>query len=328
MVENWLSSGVATADAIVSGSAPGRPALTTMVGKSTLGSSLTGSVEVAEHAEDHERRHQQRRHDRASDELARDVHGAVAARLRAGLHDGDRLARNDAQLPVGDRPCRPACTLPDHGDGRAVVEQHGDGPHLGVAVLVDDIDVAACRARRSPLRAAPRWRRSGCSAPPTTSTSWPGTRRMSSLAKVARSSIVPVVLLDRIADEIDRRRASVLPPAPCVSIVAVRLPLRRRSWMRGRSDCGRENETFTGCIWVMVTSGLGAVGERSDCPAGSGSVRSCRRSASGSANSSRLSRATSTAAWSDCTVAARALAVASPGRAAARRGILPCQSVS
>ena len=43
MVENWLSSGVATADAMVSGSAPGRLAETTMVGKSTLGSSLTGS---------------------------------------------------------------------------------------------------------------------------------------------------------------------------------------------------------------------------------------------------------------------------------------------
>src|ERR1700712_3373 len=45
MVENWFSSGVATADAIVSGSAPGRLALTVMVGKSTFGSSLTGRLE-------------------------------------------------------------------------------------------------------------------------------------------------------------------------------------------------------------------------------------------------------------------------------------------
>ncbi len=44
MVENWLSSGVATADAMVSGSAPGSDADTTMVGKSTLGSSLTGRL--------------------------------------------------------------------------------------------------------------------------------------------------------------------------------------------------------------------------------------------------------------------------------------------
>src|ERR1039457_2377243 len=43
MVENWRSSGVATADAIVSGFAPGRLAVTTMVGNSTFGRSLTGS---------------------------------------------------------------------------------------------------------------------------------------------------------------------------------------------------------------------------------------------------------------------------------------------
>ena len=43
MVENCCSSTVATAEAIVSGVAPGRLAPTTMVGKSTLGRSLTGS---------------------------------------------------------------------------------------------------------------------------------------------------------------------------------------------------------------------------------------------------------------------------------------------
>src|SRR6202042_3369921 len=45
IVENWLSSGVATAEAMVSGSAPGRLAETEMVGKSTAGNSLTGKVE-------------------------------------------------------------------------------------------------------------------------------------------------------------------------------------------------------------------------------------------------------------------------------------------
>ena len=44
MPVNWRSSGVATADAMVSGLAPGRPADTTRVGKSTLGRSLTGSA--------------------------------------------------------------------------------------------------------------------------------------------------------------------------------------------------------------------------------------------------------------------------------------------
>ncbi len=43
MVENWRSSGVATADAMVSGLAPGSLAATSSVGKSTLGRSLTDS---------------------------------------------------------------------------------------------------------------------------------------------------------------------------------------------------------------------------------------------------------------------------------------------
>src|SRR5579864_5583120 len=47
MLENWFSSGVATAEAIVSGLAPGRLAVTSRVGKSTLGRSLTGSARYA-----------------------------------------------------------------------------------------------------------------------------------------------------------------------------------------------------------------------------------------------------------------------------------------
>ena len=43
IVVNWRSSGVATAEAIVSGLAPGSAADTWMVGKSTLGRSFTGS---------------------------------------------------------------------------------------------------------------------------------------------------------------------------------------------------------------------------------------------------------------------------------------------
>ena len=47
MVENCRSSGVATAEAIVSGLAPGSDAPTWMVGKSTFGRSLTGSCRYA-----------------------------------------------------------------------------------------------------------------------------------------------------------------------------------------------------------------------------------------------------------------------------------------
>ncbi len=47
MVVNCRSSGLATAEAIVPGSPPGRPAPTLSVGKSTFGRSLTGSARYA-----------------------------------------------------------------------------------------------------------------------------------------------------------------------------------------------------------------------------------------------------------------------------------------
>ncbi len=47
IVVNWRSSGVATAEAMVSGLAPGSCAVTWMVGKSTLGRSFTGSLPYA-----------------------------------------------------------------------------------------------------------------------------------------------------------------------------------------------------------------------------------------------------------------------------------------
>src|ERR1700722_6888550 len=43
MRPNWRSSGVATEDAMISGLAPGKPAPTEMVGKSTCGRAETGS---------------------------------------------------------------------------------------------------------------------------------------------------------------------------------------------------------------------------------------------------------------------------------------------
>src|SRR5271156_1005870 len=42
MRPNWRSSGVATAEAMVSGLAPGKPAPTPIVGKSTCGNGATG----------------------------------------------------------------------------------------------------------------------------------------------------------------------------------------------------------------------------------------------------------------------------------------------
>ena len=47
MCPNWRSSGVATDDAMVSGLAPGKEALTLMVGKSTCGRGDTGRMRNA-----------------------------------------------------------------------------------------------------------------------------------------------------------------------------------------------------------------------------------------------------------------------------------------
>src|SRR5580698_3017924 len=91
-----------------------------------------------------------------------------------------------------------------------------------------------------------------------TSTSWPGTRLESVLGKVARSSIVPVVLLTALPTK-STGACNSLAFASCRSTDAASLPLLQRSWIRGRSDCASENDTFTGWIWVMTTSGLALV---------------------------------------------------------------------
>ena len=103
MVENWLSSGVATADAMVSGSAPGSEAETTMVGKSTFGKFAD----------------RQRWNSRTCPKITsaaissvvmtgRRMKGSemfIGGRRRAARHaclDCDGLARHDAKLAFGD----------------------------------------------------------------------------------------------------------------------------------------------------------------------------------------------------------------------------------
>ena len=99
MVEKAFSSGAATAEAMVSGSAPARFALTWMVGKSTLGSSLTGSVGVAEDAKDHQRRHDQRGHDGVFDEPPRNVHPGLPFNLQALAAAPSRAISRNARPP-------------------------------------------------------------------------------------------------------------------------------------------------------------------------------------------------------------------------------------
>ena len=74
MVENCLSSGVATDDAIVSGLAPGNVALTTNGGKIDVGQVADRQHPVGHHAEEDDRQRDQRRHHRAADETLGQVH--------------------------------------------------------------------------------------------------------------------------------------------------------------------------------------------------------------------------------------------------------------
>ena len=86
MRPNWRSSGVATADAIVSGLAPGRLELTEIVGKSTCGRGATGSSRKPI-APDRQNcnRHQRRRYG-TPDERGRNIRGDVHSSIaRSGL---------------------------------------------------------------------------------------------------------------------------------------------------------------------------------------------------------------------------------------------------
>ena len=100
IVANCFSSGSATADAIVSGLAPGRPALTWMVGKSTVGRSLTGSSRYDITPNTMMPEHDQRRRDRPLDEDRGEVHDAA---LRAAGPDLmlTRLPGHEPHLAVG-----------------------------------------------------------------------------------------------------------------------------------------------------------------------------------------------------------------------------------
>ena len=74
MRPNCRSSGVATADAIVSGLAPGNPAPTPMTGKSTSGSEATGSTRIRHRARQQQGQAQQRSGDRPLDKGCGKMH--------------------------------------------------------------------------------------------------------------------------------------------------------------------------------------------------------------------------------------------------------------
>ena len=74
MVANCFSSGSATADAIVSGLAPGRLACTWMVGKVDRRQVADRQQPIRHHAEHGDAQHDERRRDRPLDEERGEIH--------------------------------------------------------------------------------------------------------------------------------------------------------------------------------------------------------------------------------------------------------------
>ena len=97
IVEKFFSSGVATEEAMVSALAPAKLALTVMVGKSTVGRSLTGERLVTEHAEDQDADHHQRGGHRPTYEQSGDV------------HDAPRFP-SPCSVPLAASSCRPSAS--------------------------------------------------------------------------------------------------------------------------------------------------------------------------------------------------------------------------
>ena len=75
IVENCRSSGVATAEAIVSGLAPGSDAFDVDRREVDVRQIAHRQLPVGHDSEQHDGEHDQRRHDRAADEEGGDVHG-------------------------------------------------------------------------------------------------------------------------------------------------------------------------------------------------------------------------------------------------------------
>src|SRR5215212_2190161 len=156
IVENCRSSGVATAEAIVSGDAPGSDALTLMVGKSTFGRSLTGNCRYAIAPKSRMAIMSSvvmtgRRMKisamfmiqlRAGCLVARSP-GYPVARRKPGDRETGRPSSFDFHLTLRCKPQLPVCHYRLAG-GEAIVDdrfladgaENGDGPHLdGVAGL-------------------------------------------------------------------------------------------------------------------------------------------------------------------------------------------------
>src|SRR5439155_1573429 len=130
MRPNWRSSGVATADAMVSGLAPGRPAWTWMVGNSTWGRGATGRKRKASTPAIATARVSS---DVVTGRLMKveEITGLLRRQREVNHHDGVLLDDADQQDDADER---------DHAELRVADQQRQNGPDPGGGECGEDGD--------------------------------------------------------------------------------------------------------------------------------------------------------------------------------------------
>ena len=209
MVVNWRSSGVATAEAIVAGSAPGSPALMVMVGKSTLGKIADRQSVIRHQAENGDAEHQQAGRNRPLNKGAGKIHvlpppdllrwfSASSASPAARAHGPLRLtnlhssARHQTQGALGYNCFAGLHALLDHRlfpdplAGHHVADVHS-------LIWFHDVNERAVLSGLDGLIRHQDGVRPFLPDRKVTRTNWPGQRVRFVFGNVALSLIVPVV---------------------------------------------------------------------------------------------------------------------------------------
>ena len=256
IVENCFSSGVATADAIVSGLAPGRLALTVIVGKVDRRQVADRQPPVRRDAEEQNPRHHEHRRDGPPNEQLGEVHVAASLPACAGRRRpavrcsapaSRRRARSASDATVRrPRPARRPPAPCRSSSGHRPTRPTETGRTLATVVVPDDEHVVALlpgkhRARRhgDDVRTAPRARRSRARIRPATARSPDSANRALAVTR-SRERVHRIVekrqrprLVDRAAV---RRRPREQERVPCAY----------RRCTAGKSCCTTGNRTRIG----------------------------------------------------------------------------------
>ena len=235
---------------------PGREAETWIVGKSTLGRSLDRQHAVAHDAEEQDADHDERRHDRTADEELGDVHdGSPLGRLDLHLRPG-----RQAQLAVGDDPLPRLQALAPRSAACPGSALTVTGPRLDGQVLLDDEDERALLAGLDRLRRDDDGVRLGREHEARRSRTGRARGPGPALGNVAFNRIVPVAAFTALSRNVSS------PFASCAGVVRWGRASPRAA-VRPAMCCliaasevsGTANDTYTGWIWLMTTSGLSSL---------------------------------------------------------------------